>query len=98
MYSAALSLFDANGRALVLGPLNEFAGTVVAADGSSGLGLASGPHGLVEELPKGGTVDTVLTLGKGVVATNMDYGTLLLAAHGRVRISFLGLGRKYGPF
>ena len=83
MYSAALSLFDTSGRALVVGPLSGFTSSVNAL--YNGTGLAAGPHGMVEELPAGFALDTVLLLGPGVVAAQMEYGSLLLDAHGKQR-------------
>ena len=84
MYSGALSLFDTGGRTLVLGPLSGFTSAVnTLYDGG---GLASGPHGMVEELPVGFALETALVLGAGVTAAQMQYGSLLLDAHGKQRL------------
>ena len=83
MYSSALSLFDTTGRTLVLGPLSGFTSSVNAL--YNGSGLAAGPHGMVEELPAGFSLDTVMTLGPGIVGTQMDYGSILLGTHGKQR-------------
>ena len=84
MYAGPLSLFDeTGGRSLVLGPLTGFTASVnTLHDGS---GLSAGPHGMIEELPAGYTLDTALVLGSGFVATQMDYGSLLLQEHGKQR-------------
>ena len=83
MYSSALSLFDKSGRTLVVGPLSGFTASVNALQ--NGTGLGTGPHGMVEVLPPGFSLDTVMVLGPGVVRTQMDYGSLLLDAYGKRR-------------
>ena len=83
MYSSALTLFDTRGRTLVVGPLTGFTSFINAL--YNGTGLATGPHGMVETLPAGFVMETVIVLGNGVVQTQMDYGSLLLDAHGKQR-------------
>ena len=85
MYSSALSLFDTSGRTLVVGPLSGFTASINALH--NGTGLATGPHGMVERLPAGFSLETVMVLGPGVVGTQMDYGSLLLDTYGKHRAS-----------
>jgi hypothetical protein len=85
VYAGPLSLFDESARrGLVLGPLSGFTASVNALH--EGDALAVGPHGMIEELPAGYSLDTVLVLGGGVVAAQMDYGSLLLVAHAKQRL------------
>ena len=80
-----LVLVDPALHTLVLSPLNHFKSGVQVRTPSPGNALACGLQGQIARVPAGFTQETILSAGQGVTESLYDWGSALLAYHGKTR-------------
>lgn len=80
-----LALFDRSLATLVLSPASGFMTAQLAFGSSTGEALGAGHNGMVDTVPAGWTLETVLVGGQGIGVTMDLWGDVLLARGGKER-------------
>ena len=104
---APLIAYDRQERTLVMAPLDHWLiSPLRLLPTPSGVGVARGLHGGVDEIAAGTTTRTALVFGQGVAATMQQWGDLLLRLSGKRRgqgrdsllVRSLGFWNCYGSY
>ena len=101
-----LALYAEDGSAVIMSPISGMMTAQVVFAGLVGTSLGAGHNGMLEEVPPGHALETLLVAGSSVNATVMAWGDLLLARSGKHRtlpdadliVSTLGLWTDNGAY
>jgi hypothetical protein len=80
-----LALYAESGEAVMLSPVSGMMTAQTVFAGAVGTALGVGHNGMVTEVPRGWTQETLLVAGGSVNATVMAWGDVLLARGGKTR-------------